>query len=204
MLSFRPRSGGVHRSLSCSGARPRTVAARRQPWQWTASSSGARLRSVQMKPNHRATRPTIRRTQAECSIDSWDQPPSAAAVSIIRIAEVFAQEDFLRVDSREQGRHQQRCQNQTAPRSECESPSDRVDEQSEIAGVADDPVDTACDKRMPRLNGNQSAKPTPEYRIPAKCAMLHRRRRVQRQPSELGVHRASKIPSDPCRPGDKP
>jgi hypothetical protein len=43
VLSFRPRSGGVHRSLSCSGARPRTV---------------------QMKPNQRAMRPKIRRTQA--------------------------------------------------------------------------------------------------------------------------------------------
>jgi hypothetical protein len=27
VLSFRPRSGGVHRSLSCSGARPRTIPA---------------------------------------------------------------------------------------------------------------------------------------------------------------------------------
>ena len=75
---------------------------------------------------------------------------------------MFAQE---RVDTREQGRHQQAY----AP-AECHQP----------------------------------AKPTPEYRIPAKCAKLHRRLRGQRQPSELGFHQASKILSDPCSPADKP
>ena len=36
-LWFRPRSGGVQRWLSCRGARPRTLPARRQPWQRTAT-----------------------------------------------------------------------------------------------------------------------------------------------------------------------
>ena len=39
-----------------------------------------------------------------------------------------------------------------------------VDEQPEVAGVADDPIDTAGDQRVPRLDGDQPAEPTAEHK----------------------------------------
>ena len=48
-------------------------------------------------------------------------------------------------------------------RTKRQTPSQRVDDQSEVAGMADDRIDAACDQRVLRLNRDQSAEAVAEH-----------------------------------------
>ena len=57
----------------------------------------------------------------------------------------------------------QRREQHADPRAKSQRPSERVDEQAQIARVADDAIDPARNKRVPGLDGDQPAEPTAEH-----------------------------------------
>ena len=52
----------------------------------------------------------------------------------------------------------------TDPRTKCQAPPQRIDEQPQIAGVADDTIDAAGDQGVAGLDGDQPAEPTAEHK----------------------------------------
>jgi hypothetical protein len=53
---------------------------------------------------------------------------------------------------------------QAAPRSKGESPSQRIDEQPQVAGIADYTIDTSRDRCVTGLDGHQPAEPSAEHK----------------------------------------
>lgn len=104
------------------------------------------------------------KTLPPASIEPGNQPPCAGAVGLIRGAELRAQKPLFRVYARDKRRDKERRQQHAGPRSKSESPAQRVDKQPQIAGVADDGIDAARDKRMPWLDGDQAAEPVAEHK----------------------------------------
>jgi hypothetical protein len=68
------------------------------------------------------------------------------------------------VNAREERRDKERREQHADSRTKGKAPPQRVHEQPQIAGVADDAIDTACDQGVPRLDGNQPAKPAAEHK----------------------------------------
>src|SRR5580704_1917702 len=54
-----------------------------------------------------------------------------------------AQQLLFRTDAREDWRYNERREQHADPRAKCQAPAQRIDEQPQIAGVADDTIDTA-------------------------------------------------------------
>src|SRR5512132_1744346 len=66
--------------------------------------------------------------------------------------------------AREERRDKQHREQHADPRTKGEGPPQRVDEQPQIAGVADDPIDSRRDERMSGLDGDQSTEPAAEHK----------------------------------------
>jgi hypothetical protein len=60
-------------------------------------------------------------------------------------------------------RREERRKQHADPRTKGERPAQRVDEQTQIARVADDNIESSRDQRMPRLDGHQPAEPIAEH-----------------------------------------
>ena len=71
---------------------------------------------------------------------------------------------LCRVYTGKQRRHQKRRKQYADPRAKRQGPPQRIDEQPEIARVADDAVGAASDQRMSGLDRDQPAETPPEYK----------------------------------------
>ena len=67
------------------------------------------------------------------------------------------------VDAGEEQRKQEGRKEDTDRRPECQRPAQRVDEQPEIARVADDAIDAARDQPVSGLDRHQSAEPVAQH-----------------------------------------
>ena len=104
------------------------------------------------------------RSLAPILINSGNQPRRAAAVGKVLATELRPQQPLFRAYAREE-RWDQKCRKQHAhPRTKGQRPSQRTDEQTQIAGMTDDTIGTALDQRMSWLNGDQTAKATAEHK----------------------------------------
>jgi hypothetical protein len=65
---------------------------------------------------------------------------------------------------RKERRSEEHCEQYPDPRTKGERPSQRVDEQPQIARVTDDPVDTARNQLVARLDGYQPTEPMTEHK----------------------------------------
>ena len=74
------------------------------------------------------------------SIERGNEPRRAGAVEIVFAAELRTQHPFFSTNAREEWRNEEHCEQYPDPRPKGERPSQRVDEQPQIARVADDPV----------------------------------------------------------------
>src|SRR5436309_1058903 len=96
-------------------------------------------------------------------INSRNQPRRAAAVGVILVAELRAQQPLFRAYARDERRDEQRREQHAESRTKGERPSQRTDQQSQITGMTDDAIDPARDQRMPWLDRDQSAEATAEH-----------------------------------------
>ena len=75
-----------------------------------------------------------------------------------------AQQPFFCTYASDERRDKKRREEHADSGTKGERPAQRVDEQTEIARVADEAIDTARDQRMPGLDGHQPAEPTAEHK----------------------------------------
>jgi hypothetical protein len=75
-----------------------------------------------------------------------------------------AQQPLFGAYAGDERRDKKRCKQHADDGPEGESPPQRVDQQPEIARVADDAINTARDQPMPRLDGDQPAEPVAEHK----------------------------------------
>ena len=97
-------------------------------------------------------------------IDSGNQPCCPGTVGPVLVAKLGAQQPLFCTDAREERRDHERREQQANPRTKGEAPPQRVDEQPQIARVADHTIDPAGDQRVPGLDGDQPAEPTAEHK----------------------------------------
>src|SRR2546423_71569 len=96
-------------------------------------------------------------------------PKAAAAASTSRAAwsgcPTSARQDATATPSaRQERRDHERREQHANPRTKGQAPPQCVDEQPQRARMADDPIDTAGDQRMPGLDGDQPAEPRAEHK----------------------------------------
>ena len=77
------------------------------------------------------------------SVEPGNQARRATAVDIVLAAELRTEHPFFSTNARKERRNEEHCQQYPDPRTKGERPSQRVDEQPQIARVTDDPVDAA-------------------------------------------------------------
>ena len=65
---------------------------------------------------------------------------------------------------RDQRRNEERRDQHADTGTKCQAPAQRADKQPQIAGVADNSVDTAGDQRVPGLDGDQPAELIPQHK----------------------------------------
>ena len=75
-----------------------------------------------------------------------------------------AQQPLSRTYARYERRYKKRWEKHADPRPKGERPAQRVDEQPQIARVADGAIETSRDQPMPGLNGYQPAEPVSEHK----------------------------------------
>ena len=97
------------------------------------------------------------------SIDPGKQPRRAPAVGVVLGAELRAQQRLFRAYPCEERRDDERREQHAHSRAKGQGPTERVDQQPQVAGMADNPIDTGRDERMPGLDGDQSAEPTTQH-----------------------------------------
>jgi hypothetical protein len=68
------------------------------------------------------------------------------------------------MDACEERRYKERREQHAHPRTKGQGPSQRVDEQAQIARVTDDTIDTAGNQHVAGLNGYQPAEPAAEHK----------------------------------------
>jgi hypothetical protein len=61
-------------------------------------------------------------------------------------------------------RYKKRCEKHADASTKSQRPSQRVDQQPQIARVADDTIETSRDQAMPGLDGYQPAEPAAEHK----------------------------------------
>src|SRR5262245_11189385 len=145
---------------------------------WMASLRACRRRSPRRarsaRRNTTPNRRRPRRSRAACGpklaygalgalVDPGNQSRRSAAVRIVLAAELRVQQRLLRAHARNERRDRQRREQHADPGTKSQRPSQRIDEQAQIAGVADDAVDASRDQRMPGLNGDQPAESMTEH-----------------------------------------
>src|SRR5262245_56552753 len=96
-------------------------------------------------------------------VDPRNQSRGSAAVRIVLAAELRAQQSLLRTHARNERRDRQRREQHADAGTKSQRPSQRVDEQTQIAGVTDDGIDAARNQRMPGLDGDQPAESMAEH-----------------------------------------
>src|SRR5947209_19377134 len=75
-----------------------------------------------------------------------------------------AQQPLFRTYARDKRRNKERREKNTDSGTKGERPAQRIDEQTQIARVAEDTIETGRDQRVPGLDGHQSAEPTAEHK----------------------------------------
>src|SRR5215471_6211225 len=96
-------------------------------------------------------------------INPRNQPRRAAAVGVVLVAELRAQQPLFRLDARDERRNRERRQKHGDHGTKGQRPSQGVDEQAQIARVTNDAIDPARDQRMPALDGDEPAEPAAEH-----------------------------------------
>ena len=92
-----------------------------------------------------------------------NDPGRPGAVGVVRGAELRAQQRFFRADSGDDYRHQEGGKQHARPRPKREAPTERIDEHTEIARVANNAVNAGGDQGMPGLDRHQAAEPVAEH-----------------------------------------
>jgi len=98
------------------------------------------------------------------SIKPGKQARGAAAIGIVFGAELRAQHSLFGADAGEERREHEGGEEDADRRSKCQRPAQRVDEQPQIARVADDAIDAARDQLVPGLDRDQPAEAMAEHK----------------------------------------
>src|SRR3984893_5623147 len=98
------------------------------------------------------------------SIEPRNQARRATAVGIVLAAELCTQQPFFGTNAREKRRNEQHCEQYPDPRTKSEGPPQRVDEQAQIARVADDTIDTARNQLVAGLDSHPPAKAMTQHK----------------------------------------
>jgi hypothetical protein len=85
-------------------------------------------------------------------------------VGVIFTAEVRAQQRLFRAYACEKRRDEKRGEQHADSRPKGQGPTQRVDDQPQVAGMTDDTIDTRRDQYMPGLDGDQPAEPTTQHK----------------------------------------
>src|SRR5215472_11319822 len=104
-----------------------------------------------------------RRQNSGGSVEARDQARGATTVDIVFAAKVRAEQPLFRAYSRKQRRNEQCGQQHADARAKSERPAQSVDQQAQVAGVADDAIRTPSHERMPGLDRDQPAEPAAEH-----------------------------------------
>src|SRR5271165_2720007 len=99
------------------------------------------------------------------SVKPGNQPRRSIAVAIVLAAELRAQQPFFGMYAGKERRDQKRRQHYADARPKSESPPERIDEQPQIAGVADDTIDAARDQFMAGLDRDHELVTSGVYRV---------------------------------------
>src|SRR5438105_2261644 len=83
------------------------------------------------------------------------EPRRAGAVSLILSAELFKQQSLFRSNTRKEDRDHEPREQHADARTKGKAPPQRADEESQIARVADDAINTIRYQRVPGLNGDE-------------------------------------------------
>ena len=98
------------------------------------------------------------------SIEPGNQARRATAVGIVLAAELCTQQPLFGTNAREKRRNEQHCKQYPDPRTKSEGPPQRVDEQAQIARVADDTINTARNQLVAGLDSHQPAKAMTQHK----------------------------------------
>src|SRR4051812_30942061 len=85
-------------------------------------------------------------------------------MGLVLAAELRVQQPLFRTYARNERRDKKRREQHADSGMKGERPPQRIDEQTQIARVADDTIETSRDQRMPGLDGHQPAEPVAEHK----------------------------------------
>src|SRR3954454_23670327 len=96
-------------------------------------------------------------SEVKALINPRDQPRRPPLVFLVLHPELRREQPLLRPDASGQGHQQPPGQQHTYERAECQPPAGRVDQQSQVARMAEHVVDPVGDQTVSLLDGDQSA-----------------------------------------------
>src|SRR5690242_1213642 len=108
-------------------------------------------------------RPGPRRSSWTESVETGNQPPGPRAKSLVGLAELRAQQGFFRADACDQRRNEQDRDRDSDTGAECQAPTERVGDQSQVTGMPNHRVNAGRDKFVSGLDRDQSAEAMTEY-----------------------------------------
>src|SRR5580765_6333026 len=100
----------------------------------------------------------LRRSAAEntkASVDTSKQTRSSRPIGTILVAKLVHQQRLFGADPGEERRYETRCQHQSNYRAERQNPSNKNEEQTEIARVPDDTIDSRRPQSVAGLDRNE-------------------------------------------------
>ena len=96
------------------------------------------------------------------SVDAGNEPRGAPPVAIVLVAELCAQQGLFGPNAREDRRDDECREDHAGSRTKGQTPPEHHDDQSQIARVTDDAVNTVGNQLVPGLNGHQTAEAAAE------------------------------------------
>src|SRR5258708_24641235 len=102
-----------------------------------------------------------RRPEIKALVDTGNQARGPGAVRLVLVAKLRAQQPLFRTDAREQRQHRECSEQHADTRTKRQAPSERVDEQPQVAGMPDQTIDAVGDQRVPGLDRDQPVKRLP-------------------------------------------
>src|SRR5215471_1395315 len=105
-----------------------------------------------------------RRQSSDGSVEARDQARGAIAVDIVFAAKLRSKQPLFRAYSCEERQNEHCCQQHADARTKSERPAQRIDEQTQVAGVTDDTINTAGHQRVSGLDRHQPAEPPAEHK----------------------------------------
>ncbi len=97
------------------------------------------------------------------SVDVRNETPGTRPIGVVFGAEGFAEQSLLSSNARQQDTERQHGNDDAHRRAERQPPTKHEDEETEITRVANDPIKSAGDQPMFRLDRNQAAEATPKH-----------------------------------------